>query len=173
MSEQLGFSQKSILLVDDDKGARESIRMLLAVDGHAVTEAENGAEALERFRPGRFDLVITDYLMPNMLGDELARTIRTLVPEQPIVMVSGYFEDLCSRAVSADALLAKPFGMAELRMVIAKPMARLSDQRVGGTEQRIDFQSVETVTLKDRAAATTRVLRQILDDGEKFLKPHR
>ncbi len=87
--------RKNILVVDDDPNTRESIKLLLDIDRHLVTVASNGMEALELIQKwGGFDLVITDYLMPGMLGDELARRIRTFTPAQPILMVTAYVEKL-------------------------------------------------------------------------------
>ena len=83
MSTAVSARRKSILLVEDDPAVRESIRLLLSIDRHTVTEAANGREALHIFTGSRYDLVITDYLMPEMLGDELAQNIKNLAPTQP------------------------------------------------------------------------------------------
>jgi CheY-like chemotaxis protein len=111
---------KNILLVDDDPLARESIRLLLNIDRHIVTEAANGLEALELFQSGTFDLVITDYLMPGMLGDELAQSIRSLVPTQPILMITAYLEKLAAAGQPAAAMLGKPLSVDELRRAMAE-----------------------------------------------------
>ena len=57
---------KRILLVDDESGVREAFRRMLEIDGHIVAEADNGAEALDLFTKGQFDLVTTDFEMPVM-----------------------------------------------------------------------------------------------------------
>ena len=111
---------KRILLVDDQQGVREAIRFLLMVDQHVVTEAPNGKEALEVFAPGRFDLVITDYAMPVMAGNELAQKIKQLAPTQPILMITAYSEDLGKSENPVDVVLNKPFAFADLRRGIAK-----------------------------------------------------
>jgi CheY-like chemotaxis protein len=113
--------RKNILLVDDDPAARESIRLLLNIDRHTVTEAANGQEALQLFMGSAYDLVITDYLMPGMLGDELADCIRNIAPGQPILMVTAYLEKLIAAGKSADEMLGKPFSVDELRRAIARP----------------------------------------------------
>ena len=61
MSEPVRVFGKRILLVDDDPGARESIKLLLQIDRHNVLEAKNGQEALELFHQSLLDLVIIDY----------------------------------------------------------------------------------------------------------------
>ena len=93
---------------------------MLEMDEHIVTEAGNGREALDLFTPGRFDLVITDYLMPLMKGDELARNIKRLAPSEPILMITGSAGELDGLQVSADAVLKKPFGLEDLRQAVAQ-----------------------------------------------------
>lgn len=105
--------------MDDDQGARESIKLLLNIDRHEVVEARNGQEALELFNQGSLDLVILDYFMPQMEGRELAANIKLAAPGLPILMVTAYLEKLVDTQTQVDALLAKPFGVAELRDAIA------------------------------------------------------
>lgn len=111
--------RKKILVVDDDPATRESIRLLLDVDRHTVTEASNGYEALELFKGQTYDLVITDYLMPGMLGDELARSIRSIAPAQPILMVTAYVEKLLAAGLPPGAMLGKPWSIDDLRQAVA------------------------------------------------------
>ena len=76
--------RKRILLVEDERCVRDSIRQLLHLDDHTVIEANNGAEALGLFAQHQFDLVLTDYVMPFIKGTELAARIKKLAPNQPI-----------------------------------------------------------------------------------------
>lgn len=120
MSEQSRVVGKRILLVDDDPGARESIKLLLKIDRHFVVEAQNGQEALELFNQGVLDLVIIDYFMPQMEGRQLAASIKLAAPYLPVLMVTAYYEKLVDTDNQVDTILAKPFGIAELRQAIAK-----------------------------------------------------
>ena len=95
-------------------------KLMLDMDEHIVTEAGNGREALDLFAPGRFDLVITDYYMPLMKGDELARNIKRLAPAEPILMITGSAEEDGGIRASVDAFLNKPFGLQDLRQVMAQ-----------------------------------------------------
>ena len=113
-------SGKNVLLVEDDPAVRESIKLMLNIDRHTVTEAGNGHQALQLFTGSRYDLVITDYLMPEMLGDELAQNLKNRTPSQPVLMVTAYPERLADARNSADAVLAKPFGLEGLRQAVAK-----------------------------------------------------
>jgi two-component system cell cycle sensor histidine kinase/response regulator CckA len=110
---------KRILLVDDQQGVRQAIRLLLQVDNHEVTEATSGSEALELFGAGGFDLVVTDYDMPGMQGNELALSIKRVTPSQPIIMITAFIEEVGGQANPVDAILGKPFSFQELRQTIA------------------------------------------------------
>jgi CheY-like chemotaxis protein len=120
MTELGKVAGKRILLADDQREVREMTALMLGMDGHVVTEAGNGQEALELFTPERFDLVITDYLMPLMKGDELARNIKWLAPSEPILMITGSSGELGGIQVSVDAVLNKPFGFEDLRQAVAQ-----------------------------------------------------
>jgi len=120
MSEPARVLGKRILLVDDDLGARESIKLLLSIDRHSVIEAKNGREALEKFNQAPFDLVIIDYFMPQMEGKELAANIKMAAPLLPVLMVTAYLEKLVDTGTQVDAMLPKPFAIAELREAISK-----------------------------------------------------
>jgi CheY-like chemotaxis protein len=114
------IQHKRILLVDDEPGVREALRMMLECDEHAVTEANSGAEALSLFAGGQFDLVATDFEMPVMRGNALAHKIREIVPTQPILMITGYVPAADESRDSVDCILHKPLRLAELRNAIAK-----------------------------------------------------
>ena len=110
---------KRILLVDDERVTRELIRDLLAQDEHVVVEANNGAEAYALFTKGQYDLVMTDFLMPFVNGDELAVRIRQLAPQQPILMMTGR-DFKCRPGSPVNAVLHKPFDYMDLQQEIAK-----------------------------------------------------
>jgi CheY-like chemotaxis protein len=111
---------KRILLADDQPEVRQTVKLLLGMDEHTVAEAANGREALDLYAPDRFDLVITDYAMPVMRGDELASNIKQLAPSQPILMITGSSEMYGEFHAPVDACLNKPFGFEDLRRAIAE-----------------------------------------------------
>ena len=118
-----GFPQRRILVVDDEPFVCDAVKMMLTFDGHVVETASNGKDALEMFAKGKFDLVITDFAMPNMKGDELAATIKARVPGQPVVMITAYAEMLQSSGnplTGVDFVISKPFLLENLREAIAK-----------------------------------------------------
>ncbi len=120
MAEQATVYQKSILVADDDPGVLESLSLLLRIDRHTVVATTNGCEALALFTQQRFDLVIVDYAMPEMQGNELARNIKQIEPAQPVLMVTAYFEKVVDSNIPVNAILSKPFAINDLRRAIAK-----------------------------------------------------
>jgi len=119
----MGISARRILVVDDDPLVLDSLRTMLGVEGHAVETASNAKEALNLFKKGSFDLVILDYEMPGMNGDELAAAIKALDLNQPIVMITAYPELLAASGtplVGVDLLIRKPFDLQEVRNALRK-----------------------------------------------------
>jgi len=98
------------------------VKLLLRHDGYAVVEANNGAEALGLFGRGSFDLVMTDFEMPFIKGNELAARIRKLSPMQPILMMTGYRHEPGPNN-PVDAVLDKPFDFARLREAVQKVLS--------------------------------------------------
>lgn len=110
----------TILVVDDDTQVLEVMSEMLRLEGHTVAVAENGQQAVEQIRDRRFDLVITDLIMPEKEGLETIADIRKHHSRMPIIAISGggrvgptdYLET--ARFIGANATLAKPFGRQEL-----------------------------------------------------------
>lgn len=113
---------KRILLVDDEQLVRESISRWLLQDGHAVVEANNGAEAFALFLGGQFDLVMTDFEIPFVKGNELAARIKRVAPGQPILMITGYGKRP-GPGNPVDAVLNKPFNRDQLRSALERLFA--------------------------------------------------
>src|SRR5579859_4337763 len=96
---------------------------MLSFDGHTVETATNGKDALAKFDRAKFDLVITDFAMPAMKGDELARAIKSRDPRQPVVMITAYAEMLQSNGTplaGVDFMISKPFLLENLREAISR-----------------------------------------------------
>lgn len=105
-----------ILVVDDDAMVRESIQLMLEMDGHAIELAGSGPEALERLAAGPYDVVLTDNRMPGMTGLELARRIKDMRPAQLVILFSG--SPPVGSCSPCDRVLLKPFSAADLRRVV-------------------------------------------------------
>jgi CheY-like chemotaxis protein len=116
-------SQQRILVVDDEPFVCDAVKMMLTFDGHVVETATNGKDGLAMFEKGKYDLVITDFSMPNMKGDELAAAIKAKSPKQPVVMITAYAEMLESSGTpltGVDFVISKPFLLDNLREAINK-----------------------------------------------------
>jgi len=98
--------------------------MVLAIGGgHNVETVEDGQTGLDRFEPGKYDLVITDLHLPKMRGTELARAIKERSPAQRIILITGYANAINedSEAMSKiDLLLVKPFSLEQLQDALAE-----------------------------------------------------
>jgi two-component system response regulator FlrC len=112
-----------ILVVDDEPAVCDAIKMMLKFDGHEVQTANGSKAALSLLEQDKFDLVITDYAMPGMKGDELAAVIKQRLPHQPIIMITAYaemFKSSDSALTGVDFIISKPFLLADLREAIAR-----------------------------------------------------
>jgi len=122
-----GISGQRILVVDDEPLVCDSVRWMLAEDGHQVETAATGKAGLDLFRKGRFDLIVLDYELPGMNGDALAAAIKTLDPLQPIVMIAANAEALAASGnplLGVDLVISKPFDFQEFRTAVLKLLTR-------------------------------------------------
>ncbi|SPF54933.1 Transcriptional regulatory protein ResD [Candidatus Desulfosporosinus infrequens] len=105
-----------ILIVDDEEKIRKLVRLYLEKEGFEVEEAEDGRVALEKFRAGRFSLVIVDLMMPDIDGWRVCRDIRES-SALPIIMLTARgeeFDRVLGLELGADDYLVKPFSTKEL-----------------------------------------------------------
>jgi len=108
---------QTILVVEDAEAVRKLVCTMLSHDGYQCLEASDGAEALEVVeRAGDIHLVLTDVVMPQMGGPELARHLAVRRPDVRIIFMSGYTEDpLVHRMEKLSTIfLPKPFTAAAL-----------------------------------------------------------
>ena len=119
-----GGSGETILLVDDEEALVRVGEEMLAMLGYEAVGFASSTEALETFRatPRRFDAVLSDEAMPDLTGSELAKEIRKLHPDIPIVLMSGYVSPaLSARAQEAGVVevLAKPLVSRDIARSLA------------------------------------------------------
>ena len=110
---------ETILLVEDEPGVRQLVREMLHRLGYTILEAGCGAEALRTFdqHQGSIDLLLTDVIMPQMSGRDLAERLRLVRPSLKVLYISGYTDDMLAHHGMLDAnvyLLPKPFAPNEL-----------------------------------------------------------
>jgi CheY-like chemotaxis protein len=110
---------ETILVVEDEPALREVTRRIFCRNGYHVITAGNGPEALEiaRDHPGDVHLLVTDVIMPQMLGKELAEELRQIRPDVGVLFTSAYARPVLAAQGRLDpdvALLMKPFSEADL-----------------------------------------------------------
>jgi len=110
-----------VMIVDDDQDLAESLADLLAANGYQVEVANNGREAVERFREKDYGITFMDVRMPVMNGVDSFFEIRKIKPTARIVLMTGFKEPIVNRALEngAVALLSKPFD-AEAMLKLAE-----------------------------------------------------
>ncbi len=125
---------ETVVLAEDDEGARALARLALQSHGYTVLEAHNGAEAEAAFQQhtGPIHLLVTDVVMPKMSGRELAERLRPLRPNLRVLYLSGYTDD----AIIRHGVLEK--GMAFLRkpftpLALARAVRKVLDQERSST----------------------------------------
>lgn len=125
---------KRICVVDDHHNIREMVRYALILQGFDVIEAVDGADALEKIVAQDIDLVLIDWLMPNMDGLELLRRLRDMdaCADTPVVMISCRDDiDARNRARELGALywLRKPFRISELQLIVENGLCDMEIRR--------------------------------------------
>ena len=119
-----------ILVADDDAGISRTLKDLLEVDGCLVQVADNGAQALEALEQERFDLLLSDVVMPKMDGHELYLRVRAAYPDMPVLMMTAFHYDKDhiikrSRMEGLEGVIfKKPVDPERLRQVIAESVGR-------------------------------------------------
>ena len=111
--------RKTILLVEDNDLVRAFADGLLADLGYQVVTTGSADEALARLADGGIDLVLSDIVMPGMSGIELARGIHRDHPRLPVLLATGYSDDLLKGAAADYQVISKPYGPGVLAEAVA------------------------------------------------------
>ena len=116
-----------ILFVDDEGDILKLARHMLGSLGYTITTMQDSARALCEFRddPGRFDLVITDQVMPDLAGDQLCRHMLAVRPELPIILCTGFSETISApqaEAIGIREFVMKPIVMHHLAQAIRRAL---------------------------------------------------
>lgn len=130
-----------ILVVDDDRAVRESLRRSLSFNGYTVDLAEDGVEALDAIANERPDAVVLDVMMPRLDGLEVCRQLRSTGDDLPILVLTA--RDSVSERVSgldagADDYLPKPFALEEL-LARLRALLRRTGPEEGGEAALLTF----------------------------------
>ncbi|EOJ0900977.1 butyrate response regulator transcription factor BumR [Campylobacter jejuni] len=162
-----------ILVVEDEVKARESMINILSERFSKVIGAQNGDEGLKKFKKFKPDLVITDIAMPIMDGLDMAREIKEISDDVPIVVLSAYSEKerlLRSIDIGIDKYLIKPVGIEELFKVLdyligekieANMLVKISEEyQFNKTKRTLIYSGGEIVLTKKELAFISLLLKQ-------------
>lgn len=123
----------TLLLVEDDKELKNSIKDTLFIFFKEIITAHNGQEALEIYSKKHIDLIITDYVMPLMDGYELCKEIRTKNKKIPLTIISNYADKdklLKSMSLELSEYLVKPVEYQQLMNILLKMAEKLEQENV-------------------------------------------
>ncbi len=138
----------TVLVVDDEPKIRNTVRVFLEQDRYAVLVAGTGQEAIEIANRLKPDLVVLDLMLPDLPGEEVARSLRA-VSEVPIIMLTAKAEEadrVAGLRLGADDYVVKPFSPLEL---VARVDAVLRRARTGGTEGVLSLDGGRLVIERD------------------------
>jgi two-component system, OmpR family, KDP operon response regulator KdpE len=151
---------RTILIVDDEPGLRELVRINLEHDGYGVLQAENGTAGLQAVQQQHPDLVIMDVMMPEMDGWEACKRLREFSPV-PVLMLTARVQsqDIVTGLESgADDYLVKPFNMDELMARVRALLRRVPSPNrpviAGGEEIAIDKNKREVLVRGEQVDLT-------------------
>ena len=158
--------KRTILCVDDNEQSLSIRKVMLETRGYRVVTCKDGSEALERFKKGDVDLVLTDLVMPGVDGGKLIDAIKALSPETPAILLSGKVR-IYDRDTRADVFLPKGmYAPAELleriRMLLVRKRgpkrAQSKPSRAVGEWARL---RENRKTTKDTKVSRRKILRDV------------
>jgi CheY-like chemotaxis protein len=121
-----------ILLIDDMAGVRRAVTAMLKRAGHNVTAADGGSQGLELLKSHRYDIVITDMLMPGTDGADVLSELGSMPNRPRVIAISGGGAGLSAESalrlarIEADAFLEKPFDTGDLLAAIDKLLVKVT-----------------------------------------------
>jgi DNA-binding response OmpR family regulator len=131
-----------VLICDDEAGLRAVLKRYAQFEGHEVTEAANGLEAVEACRNDAFDIILMDIMMPELDGFSAVREIRK-ISDVPIIMLSAKGEEydkMLGFELGIDDYVVKPFSSKEVMMRVAAIVRRAGKQKTADEEGHIIFE---------------------------------
>lgn len=116
-----------ILVVDDERGMREFLTIMLRKEGHDVTSASNGREAVDYLGHKTFDIVISDLRMPQIDGIDVLKTVKDSAPETVVIMITAYASaETAVEAMKQGAYdyITKPFKIEEIKLIVRNALEK-------------------------------------------------
>jgi CheY-like chemotaxis protein len=120
-------TSRKVLVADDQEIICELLAEYLRADGHEVTLATCGTDALEKFRAGEFDVVVTDQSMPGLNGVQVAAAIKSTRPDLPVILLTGFGDEMLATGhlpPEVDLVVSKPVSTADLRRALVRVFSK-------------------------------------------------
>ncbi len=117
----------NILVVDDDKGIREILEIVLTQEGYEVTSIEDGIKALAKCRRQKYDLIITDLKMPKMDGIEFLKAVKEISPESLVILITAFASgETAVKAMQEGAYdyLEKDFDIEDMKSIVQNALEK-------------------------------------------------
>lgn len=117
------MARGKILLIDDEIGIRGFLQDFFEDRDFLVEIAGDGAEGVEKFKGGSFDVVVCDMLMPKLIGIEVLKRIKAIKPDQRVIMMTGVKEQSMmdkAKALGCHLYLVKPVQLKDLEAQISE-----------------------------------------------------
>jgi signal transduction histidine kinase len=116
-------TSRNVLVADDQEIICELLAEYLRADGHQVTLANSGTDALEKFKSGEFDVVVTDQSMPGLNGVQVATEIKRMRPGLPVILLTGFGDEMLATGQlpqEVDLVVSKPVSTTDLRRALVR-----------------------------------------------------
>ncbi len=166
------MARKSILVVDDEKGQREILEMILSNAGYDVTTASSGEAALKFTHERRFDLALTDLKMTGMDGIELLQHLLTQDSSIIVILLTAHGSiDSAKEALKRGAYdyLQKPFDQDKLLETINRALARLDALDIEIISASAEMEAVKKMILKVARSSSTVLIRGESGTGKELI----
>jgi two-component system response regulator HydG len=155
-----------VLVVDDEREIRESVRLILSKEGHQTDVAESARQALEKLQTTRYQLVLTDFRMPDLDGLELLRLVKLHHPQTEVVILTGYGTiDMAVQAIREGAydFIQKPIR----RVAILRTVEKALEKQALLVENKKLREELSSVRGAKEIIATSPAMRRTIEVAEQ------
>ncbi len=168
------INSERLLVVDDDESMRTALYESLSSCGYEVETAENGADALVKFKEGQFAVVVTDMRMPMMTGMDVLRGVKKISPPTPVILITAY--GTVNTAVEAmkegaAEFIMKPFSLDDLEFAVKNVLAGCAQVNAGRKDSAIDdiYPVREIITQDKKILAILDMLKNVAKSKSSIL----
>lgn len=146
------LSEKRLLIVDDESHIAIGVAMALRKQYRVVDTANSGFEAINMLKRQGYDLVLTDYRMPDMNGVELGTEIRHIAPQTQVMLMTAYSSEMLQESAEStlDGFINKPFSFEQIRQIIGQAVNRVKEAEAEEREKATEpLETGDAAVFKD------------------------